>query len=70
MLWEGGWGKAESLSRICMFKQRREEQEIREKTARGIIGAEIYQEKIERRAIEARRSRERCKVSGLHYSLD
>lgn len=22
MLWEGGWGKAESLSRICMFKQR------------------------------------------------
>jgi hypothetical protein len=32
-----------------------EEQEIREKMARGVIGAEIYQEKIEKRVMEARR---------------
>ena len=30
----------------------REEQEIREKMARGVIGAEIYQEKIEKRVME------------------
>jgi putative transposase len=34
-----------------------EEQEIREKMARGVIGAEIYQEKIEKRVMEARRPR-------------
>jgi hypothetical protein len=32
-----------------------EEQEIREKMARGVIGAEIFQEKIEKRVMEARR---------------
>ena len=33
----------------------REEQEIKEKMARGVIGAEIYQEKVEKRVMEARR---------------
>jgi len=33
----------------------REEQEIREKTAGGLIGAEIFQEKIEKRVMEVRR---------------
>ena len=33
----------------------REEQEIREKTARGLIGAEKFQEKIEMRVMEVRR---------------
>jgi len=33
----------------------REEQEIREKMTRGVIGAEIFQEKIEKRLMELRR---------------
>jgi hypothetical protein len=33
----------------------REKQEIREKMARGVIGAEIFQEKIEKRVMEVRR---------------
>jgi len=33
----------------------REEQEIRERMARGVIGAEIFQEKIEKRVMEVRR---------------
>jgi hypothetical protein len=33
----------------------REEQEMREKMARGVIGAEIFQEKIEKRVTEVRR---------------
>ena len=41
---------------VCSSRDR-EEQEIREKTARGVIGAEVYQERIDKRAIEARRSR-------------
>ena len=35
----------------------REEQEIREKMARGVIGAERYQENIAKRVMEARRPR-------------
>jgi putative transposase len=41
---------------VCLNRER-EEQEIREKMARGVIGAEIYQEKIEKRVMEARRAR-------------
>jgi putative transposase len=41
---------------VCSNRDR-EEQEIREKMARGVIGAEIYQEKIEKRVMEARRPR-------------
>jgi len=33
---------------VCSNRDR-EEQEIREKMARGVIGAEIFQEKIEKR---------------------
>jgi len=33
----------------------REEQEIRERMARGVIGAETFQEKIEKRVMEVRR---------------
>jgi hypothetical protein len=33
----------------------REEQEMRERMARGVIGAEIFQEKIEKRVTEVRR---------------
>ena len=39
---------------VCSNRDK-EEQEIREKMARGVIGAEIYQEKIEKRVMEARR---------------
>jgi putative transposase len=39
---------------VCSNRDR-EEQEIRKKMARGVIGAEIYQEKIEKRVKEARR---------------
>ena len=35
----------------------KEEQEIREKMAKGVIGAEIYQEKIEKKVMESRRAR-------------
>ncbi len=41
---------------VCSNRDK-EEQEIREKMARGVIGAEIYQEKIEKRVMEARRPR-------------
>ena len=37
----------------------REEQEIREKIARGVIGAEIFQEKIEKRVMEVRKPKRR-----------
>jgi hypothetical protein len=33
----------------------KEDQELRERMARGVIGAEIFQQKIEKRAIEFRR---------------
>ena len=39
---------------VCSNRDK-EEQELRERMARGVIGAEIFQEKIERRAIESRR---------------
>ena len=39
---------------VCSNRDK-EEQEIREKMARGVIGAEIYQDKIEKRMMEARR---------------
>jgi len=39
---------------VCSNRER-EEQEIREKTARGLIGAEKFQEKIEKRIMEVRR---------------
>jgi hypothetical protein len=38
---------------VCSNRER-EEQEIREKMARGVIGAEIYQKKIDKRVMEAR----------------
>jgi hypothetical protein len=41
---------------VC-FNRDREEQEIRESMVRGVIGAEIYQEQIEKRVMEARRPR-------------
>lgn len=37
---------------VCSNRDR-EEQEVRDKMARGVIGAEIYQEKIEKRVMEA-----------------
>ena len=39
---------------VCSNRDR-EEQEIRERMARGVIGAEIFQEKIEKRVMEVRR---------------
>ncbi len=39
---------------VCSSRDR-EEQEIREKMTRGVIGAEIYQDGIEKRVMEARR---------------
>ena len=39
---------------VCSNRER-EEQEIRERMARGVIGAEIFQEKIEKRVMEVRR---------------
>jgi len=39
---------------VCSDRER-EEQEIRGKMARGVIGAEVYQEKIEKRVMENRR---------------
>ena len=39
---------------VCSNRDR-EEQEIRERMAKGVIGAEIFQEKIEKRVTDARR---------------
>jgi hypothetical protein len=39
---------------VCSNRDK-EEQEIRERMARGVIGGEIFQEKIEKRAMEIRR---------------
>jgi len=39
---------------ICSNRDR-EEQEIRERMARGVIRAELFQEKIEKRVMEVRR---------------
>jgi len=39
---------------VCSNRDRKE-QEIRERMARGVIGAEIFQEKIEKRVMEVRR---------------
>jgi len=39
---------------VCSNRNK-EEQEIREKMARGEVGVEIYQEKMEKRVMEARR---------------
>jgi putative transposase len=41
---------------VCSNRDK-EEQEIREKMGRGVIGAEVFQEKIEKRVMEARRPR-------------
>jgi putative transposase len=41
---------------VCSNRDR-EEQEIREKMGRGVIGADIFQEKIEKRVMEVRRSK-------------
>ena len=41
---------------VCSGRDK-EEQEIREKTGGGVIGIEQYQEKIEKRVMEARRPR-------------
>jgi len=39
---------------VCSNRER-EEQEISEKMARGVIGGEIYQERIEKRVTEIRK---------------
>jgi hypothetical protein len=39
---------------VCCNRDK-EEQEIRERMARGVIGAEIFQQKIEKRVMEFRR---------------
>jgi hypothetical protein len=39
---------------VCSNRDRGE-QEIRERMARGVIGAEVFQEKIEKRVTDARR---------------
>jgi REP element-mobilizing transposase RayT len=43
--------------RKMVFQSTRDskEQEIRERMARGVIGAEVFQEKIEKRVVETRR---------------
>jgi hypothetical protein len=44
----------------------REEQEMREKMARGVIGAEIFQEKIEKRLIDFGGPREAGQENSLY----
>jgi putative transposase len=51
---ESGTRKRAYREYVCSNRDR-EEREIRERMARGVIGAELFQEKIEKRVMEVRR---------------